>query len=281
MPWYPWTNLQWRITVWREQYRANLRSSWVRIVEECQNSGRCSPVDQIDVARTMLYLNKKTQQPQARKRDYVNNEKDRCDLHNALKEIRIGRMAMRSNCEYPDSLIKEIGKKHGVPLSTMYLYAKRAAENDNANPEKIKKKRGRPPIINENDIHPFVQQCAARPSYCPVAVRDALMIRHPNLTKDQVTHYVKQTFRKLVEKYQRQQIWGNDHGNHSVTDVSRGMGEGDGSTTKKERGIPDWGGGGCNHSVTDVGRVMGEGDGSTVKKERHDDGGFKKHHQGH
>ena len=34
MPWFPWTNLQWKTTIWRERYQASMRESWVRIVEE-------------------------------------------------------------------------------------------------------------------------------------------------------------------------------------------------------------------------------------------------------
>ena len=229
------------LALWRGRYQSIMRFNWSYLVNEFRINDRHSKLyDDLDVARTMVYLNKKPQQLQAtsgKARDYINNAKDRSDLHNALVEFRIGRIASPRACH--DALIREVGKKHGVPYSTMYQYAKRAAEKDTADPQIIVKKRGRPSIINENDIYPIVQKYAEQSSYCPAAVRDELLIIHAHLTKDQVMHYVKKTFRKLVENYQREKIWGKSENN-----VGRGMGEGDGSSLDHERPA-DWGGPGC------------------------------------
>ena len=178
-----------------------------------ENYGKQSVKDELDVARTMVYLNKKTQHAcKSRKaaRDYINNERDRNDLRKALVEYSVGKIATPDACL--DSLIRQVGNKHGVPYSTMYKYTKRAAENDTIDADIIVKKRGRPSLINEREVWPIVQKHAEKCSYCPSVVRDELLAIYTNLTKDQVMQYVKQTFRRLVEKYQREKILGKSLG---------------------------------------------------------------------
>ena len=221
--WTPRERLDKALALWRGRYQSIMRFYWGYIVNEFHTHdlhSRYDYDDDLDVARTMVYLNEKSEPQPActsgRARDYVNNEKDRSDLHNALVEFRIGRMASPHVC--PDAQIREVGKKHGVPYTTMYQYTKIAKEKDTDDLEIIVKKRGRPPVISENDIYPIVQKYARQSSYCPEAVRDELLTIHAHLTQDQVMHYVKHPFRKLVEKNQREKIWGkkNNKNNYEM-----------------------------------------------------------------
>ena len=198
---------------WNGRFEAAFAFTWDQNMLGTENHEKQSAKDELDVARSMLFLNKKMQHAcKSRKaaRDYINNKKDRNDLRKALVEYSVGKIATPDACL--DSLIRQVGNKHGVPYSTMYKYTKRAAENDTIDADIIVKKRGRPSLINEREVWPIVQKYAEKYSYCPSVVRDELLAIYTNLTKDQVMQYVKQTFRRLVEKYQREKIWGKNLG---------------------------------------------------------------------